>query len=280
VSERLADMRIELEDLTTSSDAAANSLRRKNLFIQQLDSLIEAAQVSLEGAIEDAIRRVLLRPQVDASSIQNTVDPVFKEWWQEQQAALARIRQDAIRAFDQQRSGRGWATVESLYSSLSPADAEDAIGERSFTPQFEKLGRKAVEALKAVDGVRHAHRKATLPAQAAERARSAPDLGQFAGIANALLPLAVELAGMIEHKVQKESGKARERARRQQVEDQVTRIVKGAAEHAMKDLAPDIEALRQEILEQTIGQDEVNDLRVAVDEASNLVSRGEALLSS
>jgi hypothetical protein len=280
VSERLAGVRTELENLKTSRDAAANSLRRKNLFLQQLDSLVEAARVSLEGAIEDAIRRVLMRPQVDAGTIQNTVDPLFEQWWQEQQTALARIRQDAIRAFDQQRAGRGWATFESLYSSLYTADPEDSSGERSFTPQFEKLGRKAVEALKAVDGVRQAHRAVKQPAQAAELAKSAPDLGQVAGIATALLPLAVELAGLIEDKVQDESDKARKRARRQQVEDEVTRIVQAAAEQAMNNLAPDVDALRQEISEQTIEQIEVNDLEVAVEGASDLISRGEAFLQA
>ncbi len=280
VSERVADVCTELGDLTTSRDAAANSLRRKDLFLQQLASLIDAAQISLEGAIEDAIRRVLMRPQVDASSIEKTVDPVFKEWWQKHQAALARIRQDAIRAFDQQRSGRGWVTFESLYSSHSTLGPEDTPGQRSFTPQFEKLGRKAVVALKAVDDVRRAHQKSKHPKQAVERTQSARDLGQLAGLATALLPLAVELAGMIEDKVQKESDQARERARRQQLEDDVTRIVKGAAEQALKSLAPDVEALRQEIAEQTIEQDEVDDLMTAVEEASNLVSRGEALLSA
>lgn len=280
VSERLADVRTELLALTTSRDAAANSVQRRDLFLQQLASLAAAAQVSLEGVMEDAIRRVLMRSQVDANSIQSTVDPVFEEWWQEQQTALARIRQDAIRAFDQQRSGRGWTTFESLYTSLSTPAPEDSPGERSFTPQFEKLGRKAVEALKAVDGVRRARPKATDAVRPAESTRSAPDLGQVAGIATAILPLAVELAGMIEDKVQAESDKARERARRQELEEEVTRIVKRAAEQTMQNVAPDFETLRLEISEQTIGPDEVDDLKAAVDAATNLVSRGEGLRSS
>lgn len=279
VSERLVGLRAELEDLTTSRDAAANSLQRRDLFLQQVDSLMSAARVSLEGAVEDSIRRVLMRPQVNSSLIENTVDPVLKQWWQEQQAELTRVRQDAIRAFDQQREGRGWATFESLYSSLSMPVSENASEARSFTPQFEKLGRKAVEALKAVDGVRQAHRAVKQPAQATERVRSALGLGQVTGIANALLPLVVELAGMIEDKVQSEADKARERARRRSMEDEVRRIAKAAAEQALTTLAPDVEALRQEISDQTIGQTEVDDLVAAVDEASDVVARGEVLLS-
>lgn len=277
VNERLADVRTELDDLRTSCDTAAASLRRRNLFLQQLESLVNAAQVSLEGAVEDAIRRVIMQPQIDAGLIQNTVDPVFRQWWQAQQAALTQIRQDAIRAFDQEREGRGWATFESLYSSLSSPNPEDTSGARSFTPQFEKLGRKAVEALKAVDGVRRAHPKA---APVAERTKPAPDLAKVAGVATALLPLVVDLAGMIEDKVQKEGDRARERARRQQVEDEVTRIVKAAAEQTLQDLTPDVDALRHEISEQTIEQAQVDDLSSAAAEASDLVTRGEELLSA
>jgi len=84
---------------------------------------------------------------------------------------------------------------------------------------------------------------------------------------------------MIEDKVQAESDKARNRARRKQLEEEVTRIVTSAADLALKDLGPEVEALRQEIAAQTIGQTEVDDLTAAVDGASGLVVRGEALLS-
>lgn len=276
---RLAELRGELDALTTSREAAVNSLRRRDIFLQQIGSLISAAEASLQGAIEDAVRRVLIRPSLDGKTIELTVDPVLQQWWSEQQTALLRIRQDAIRAFDQQREGRGWATFSSLYSSVSTPGTETGSAQRSFTPQFETLGRKAVEALKSVDGVRQASRSVKQPAQAAERAESALDLGQVTGIANALLPLAIELAGIIEDKVQKESDRARDRARRQEVENEVTRIVKSAADQALRNLAPDIDALRQEISEQTIGQNEVDELTAAVAQATDLLSRGEAMLS-
>ena len=280
VSERLEDLRGQLEDLTTSLRTASASLQRKNLFIKQLDGLIDAARISLEGTTEDAIRRVLLSPRVDAGSLQSAVDPVLQEWWQEQQAGLARIRQDALRAFDQQRAGRAWATFESLYSPLAQSDSEEPPGERHFTPQFAKLGRKAVEGLKSVDDVRQAHRAVKHPGQATKAPQSGSGLGQAAGISAAVLPFLVELAGIIEDEVQKANDKARERARRQQVAAEVTHIVKDAADLAMSNLTPDVDALRQEISDQTIGQDEVHDLEVAVKEATNLLAQGEALLSS
>jgi hypothetical protein len=48
----------------------------------------------------------------------------------------------------------------------------------------------------------------------------------------------------------------------------------------MKHLEPDVKALRQEIAEQAIGQEEVSDLHVAVAQTSDIVRRGEELLDS
>ena len=280
MSERLPDVRARLADLKTSHDTARTSLDKKNLFLTQLDSLFAAAQVSIEGTIEDAIRRVLATPQVDAGSIQNNVDPVLEEWWQGQQSELLRIRQDAIRTFDQQREGRAWSTFESLYATRTQPAHEDTRETRSVTARFDKLGVKAVEGLQAADAVRKAHHAVKHPSKVAEGSESTLDLGQFAGLGAAALPFLVELAGIVEEAIQTERDKARQRARRHQVEAEVTRIVKDAANNAMKRLRPDVEELRQEISDQTIGEREVRGLDAAVGAATDIVARGHALLSA
>ena len=97
---------------------------------------------------------------------------------------------------------------------------------------------------------------------------------------NAVLPVITELAGLIEGKVQSEAQKARERERRQQVEAEVARIVTGAAKQALANLEPDVQTLRDEITGQTIGYEAVEDLERARAIASDLVLKGESLLSS
>ena len=87
-----------------------------------------------------------------------------------------------------------------------------------FTPHFESLGKKAAEALRAIDKVRAAHEATKRPSEAAEILESALTFGQAADLVNAALPVLTELAGLIEGKVQSEVEKARERERRQQVE--------------------------------------------------------------
>lgn len=280
VRTRLTELRAELAELTTSHDVAAASLRRAGVFLKSLDALILAAKVSLEGSIDSAIRRAMNSPQIDPTSIKEAVDPVLSEWWHAQQAQLARIRQDAIQAFGAERSGRGWARFESLYSTFSQPDGETPKQELGFTPHFESLGKKAAEALKAIDKVRAAHEATKRPSEAAEILNSALTFSQAADLVNATLPILTELAGLIERKVQSDAEKARNRERRRQVEAEVTRVVTEAANQALCNLEPDIENLRDEITAQTINYEAVADLERARSIASELVLEGEWLLSS
>lgn len=278
VALRLTELRVEVADIATSHDVAAVSLRRSDVFLKSLDALVAAAEVSLEGAIDSGIRRAMNNPLIDATTIKEAVDPVLSEWWHSQQAQLARIRQDAIHAFDTERSGRGWATFESLYSTFNqPGEASEPQGP-SFTPHFESLGKKAADALRAIDKVRAAHEATKRPSEAAGILDSALTFGQAADLVNAALPLLTELASLIEDKVVSEAEKAREQERRTQVTDEVTRIVKGAAEQALKNLEPDVLTLRDEITGQTIGRGAVDELEQARIIAGELVRRGESLL--
>lgn len=280
VTLRLAELRAELADLTTSHNVAAASLRRSGVFLKSLDAFVDAAKVSLEGAIDSAIRRAMNGPLIDATSIKEAVDPVLSEWWHSQQAQLARIRQDAIQAFDTERSGRGWAKFESLYSTFNQPEEDTPQRDFGFTPHFESLGKKAAEALRAIDKVRTAHEATKRPSEAAEILESALTFRQAADLVNASLPVLTELAGLIEGKVQSEVEKARARERRQQVEAEVTRIVTDAAKQALNNLEPDVQTLRDEITGQTIGHEAVDDLEKARAIASDLIIQGESLLSS
>ncbi|NUU18471.1 GTPase domain-containing protein [Cellulomonas humilata] len=279
VGQRLTGLRAELAELTMSSDVATSSLRRATVYLKRVDALVDAARVSLGGAIDSAIRRTLNGPQIDETSIREAVDPVLSEWWHEQQAQLARIRQDAIQAFVTERSGRGWAQLESLYSTFARPDEGTSQPGLSFAPLIQSLGREAADALKAMDKVRRAQETAKRPSRAGEVLESALDLGHAADVVNAVLPFVTELASLIEGKVQSEAERTRERTRRQQVEAEVRRIVTDAADRAMLSLEPDVEALRQEISEHAIGEDAVADLQKACDLADDLVRRGSALLS-
>lgn len=276
----LALARAKRDDLKTSREVAGASLQRRDLFLKQIDVLVDAARASLDGAIQNAVHRSLNSPQLDAESLHDAVDPVLRGWWDSQQAELMRIRQDAIQAFDRERSGRGWAKLESLYSTFAHPNAAVGDAAPSFTPQFEELGRAAAIALKALDEVRRAHRATKQPASASEILASGFGLGDAGDMVTAVLPFVVTLAGLIEDKVQSEQAKEVKRALRQQAEAEIARIVNAAAEQLSNDLEPDVRALHDEIAEQTIGPDEVRDLHEALGLIEDLVRRGESLLEA
>lgn len=282
VESKIGGVRNELADLVTAHDTAMSSIEKRDVLQRRVNTLRDAAQASVEGTTEAAVLRMISAPSIDASAIQNVVDPLLEEWWDDQQAEIARIRQDALRTFDHQRKGRAWATFESLYSTSAQPASDGAPAKQVFTPRFEKLGRKAVEGLKAADAVRAASRKVKKPAEAvaeaADTAKSGMDLGQFAGIGAAALPFVIELAGVIEDVVQSSIDKAHQRARRQQLESEVTRIAKDAARKAMKELSVDLDLLIEDISTQTIGEQEATALERAVESATDVIARGDALL--
>lgn len=283
VESKIGGVRNQLADLVTARDTAMSSIEKRGALQRRVNTLRDAAQVSVEGTTEAAVLRMISAPSIDASVIQNVVDPLLEEWWDDQQAEIARIRQDTLRTFDRQREGRAWATFESLYSTSAQPASDGSPAKQVFTPRFEKLGRKAVEGLKAADAVRAASRKVKKPAgavaEAAETAKSRMDLGQFAGIGAAALPFVIELAGVIEDVVQSSIDKAHQRARRQQLESEVTRIAKDAARKAMKELSVDLDLLIEDISTQTIGEQEVTALERAVESATEVIARGDALLA-
>lgn len=284
VSDRLVVLRTELAELTTARDVVASSLHRRDLYLQQIDALTGAAETSLQGAIEDAVHRAVRSGSVDAESIASSVDPILREWWLEQQAAIARIRQDATRAIDMERDGRGWKVLNSFYDSFQMTDGSDRGSTvdrngRSFTPKFAEFGKEAADARKDIVDLEKIKQKRLKPEET-PKPQTESAWGGRADIAVALLPVAIELVGLVEDAVRGKQEKAREQARRREIEDEVARVVHAAAADAMRDLQPDIDALRSEIAMESADQHEVDALTAAVDEASMQIERAEALIVS
>ena len=112
VRSRLEELRADLEALTTSRDAALVSSRRRANFVKQLDALVAAAEVALEGAVGEAVDRVLANGATDEKQLASTIDPILERWWLAQQAALTRIRRAAVEAIDAQTGSRGWTRLQ------------------------------------------------------------------------------------------------------------------------------------------------------------------------
>lgn len=284
VSGRIGDVQATLDDLRVSAEVANLSRQRREGFLNQIDHLASAAQASLAGAVDDAIQRAASGPEVDAESIQHAVDPVLEEWWQRQQAGLARIRQEAIQGLEQQREGQGWARFESVYRRFAEPESESADRAPTFVPKIEALSKKVTVALQGVDRVLKSDQAIKSPKKSADllnvtKKQSVSKLGLAAGIADAALPVVLELASMIEEKVQADRDRAQQREHREKLRIAVSNVVADAAEEAMRSLAPEIDALREEVTAQTVDEEEVARLEAASSEARSMLARGKKLIA-
>lgn len=284
VSSRIGEVQTTLDDLRVSFEVANISRQRREGFLNQIDRLASAAQASLAGAVEDAIQRAAGGPEVDADSIRNAVDPVLEEWWQRQQAGLARVRQEAIQGLEQQREGQGWARLESVYRRFTQPEHENAEKPPALVPKIEALSKKVTVALQGVDRVLKSDQAIQHPKKSVDRLdvtkrQSVSKLGLAADIADAALPVVLELASMIEEKVQADRDRARQRQHREKVRAAVSNVVADGAGEAMRLLEPDFDALRQEITAQTVDEEEVASLETALSEAKGLLARGRKLIA-
>lgn len=284
VSSRIEDVQTTLADLRVSAEVANISRQRREGFLKQIDRLASAAQASLAGAVEDAIQRAASGPEIDSDSIQNAVGPVLEEWWQRQQAGLARVRQEAIQGLEQQREGQGWARFESVYRRFSQPETANAEKAPTLVPKIEALSKKVTIALQGVDRVLKSDQAVKNPKKSvdlldATKKQSVSKLGLAAGIADAALPVVLELASMVEETVKADRDRAQQREHREKVRAAVSNVVADAADAAMRSLEPEIDALRQEVTAQTVDEEEVARLETALREATGLLARGKKLIA-
>ena len=280
VRSRLNELRADLEALTTSRDAALVSGRRRANFVKQLDALVAAADVALEGAVVEAVHRVLANGTTDEKRLASTIDPVLERWWLVQQAALTRIRREAVEAIDSQTGSRGWTRLQGVYRAASAGDAFEN-GHRPFAPVVKDFVKNANDAATRLDKVWRAHQATKKPGLAKELLDSSETgsgwsgkVAVGAGVVEAVLPLLTWAAQRVDE--QRAAQSAREE--RGRLREAITKIAKDAADQAMEDLAPDLEALRLEIEAQTAGGDQAEQLAAAANLLTALIADGDALL--
>ncbi|MFC8682335.1 GTPase domain-containing protein [Microbacterium ureisolvens] len=279
VAIRLPELQAALEELTISRDSADASVQRRNIFLKQIDSLDDAADAALSGAIEDAIRRAANSPQIDADSIKMAVEPVLEEWWQKQHIGLSRIRRDALQAFEQQRESRGWSTLESVYRSFVEPDKPTMSKPLNFIPRLTKVAQTAQAGLEGADQILRSRLAQKSPEKAKDILESVGKLGVAAQIAGAALPAVTQLASFIQDEVEAHQDGARQREEREQARRAVADVARDAARNAMNTLRPEIAALKEEIAAQAVSEAEVQRLRDEVRLKGDLLARGRSLIA-
>lgn len=284
VQRLIADLRDDLEDLTTSRDAATASNRRRNAFLAQLDSLQSAAETALKGTIRNAVHQVLNGTATDATAIETAIEPELEQWWLTHQTALTRIRKDAIKEIEVQDGSRAWKKLERVYHAASPDSDDTGRDTRKLTSFVTDFVERLKTSVDSIDELLRADQATKSPGTAAELLDGSSafkdkpawneKLTLAAGISNAVLPLITMATEQLDERLDKE----RARKQRELLRSEVTQIAQDAARLAMQGFIPDIELLRAEISARTAGRELVDSLGDAVTRVSDLVSRGEALL--
>lgn len=282
VAAALVQARMDLQELETATQAARSLRSRRDSFLAQIDAQEKASRVSIDGAVEEAIRSTMRRQSVDAAAIEAAVNQTLDAWWSAQRVEVDRILRDAQATMEVQRERPAWKSLASLYVPDEGAKAGNA---RKVTSKVGGLAEKAKEAVRAVDKVREEAKKG-LKERAAEGAGAAKDDAVKAAanvpkveVAIAALPVVLELIGMVEDFVGDRQAAAERKRRRAQLQDQVTAIAKLAGEETMGHWAPYLEEVRAHLVEMTgRGAEDAGLLESLLADAAALVSRGEAVL--
>lgn len=271
----LEDATAELADLELALREAQILDKRRDLFLQELQSLDEAARVSIRGAAEEAIRSTMRRQSVDAKAIKSAVDQVLEQWWLRECAGLDRLLREAGAALDDQRERPGWHLLAEVFEP----EPDEATRPRLFTPKAEKVAEKAKTAADTIKNLKEAANKNTRrpAADAAAGAAGTPPIPKIE-IAAAALPVILELMGHLEDAWLEKKAKEARAERREQLNRDVTRIAHDAADQAIVAWDAQVEATRAAIGELTgLTSDDLAALTAQAEEARQLVSRGEEI---
>ena len=273
----LEDASAEVADLELALREAQIRDTRRNLYQQELRSLDDAARVSIRGAVEEAIRSTMRRQSVDAKAIKSAGDQVLEQWWLRECAALDRLLREAGSELDEQRERPGWHMLADIFAP----ESEETRRPRLFTSKVEKVAEKAKTAAVSIKKLNEAAKPNAkrLAADAADGSGRTPPIPKIE-IAAAALPVILELMGYLEDAWVEEKAKRARAERRERLNQDVTRIAHDAADQAIVGWHLQVKASRAAIEELTgLTSDEIAALTAQVEEARELVSRGEQLLA-
>lgn len=271
----------DLQDLKAATQAARSLRARRDTFIAEIDAQEKASRVSINAAVEDAIRSTMRRQSVDAAAIDTAVNQTLDAWWSTQRSEADRVVRDAQATMELQRERPVWKSIMDMY--VADEDAKSG-SQRKFTSQVGGLAEKAKEAVRAVDKVREEAKKG-LKERAAETNGGANRSVQAASnvpkveVAIAALPVVLELVGMVEDFVGDKKAAADRQRRRAELQDQVTAIATRAGEETMAHWSPQLDEVRAHLVETMgSGAEDAELLESLLSDATALIGRGEAAL--
>lgn len=270
LDETVSELRRQFEDYAARAEVAASGVARRDAWDSELDTLDRAAQASLNGLVEEALRRSweLNSPTGDLhEEIQRNVG----EWFAQNNARLQRLQQSIRKTKQRERDRPSWDGFAALVDALeSGADAHSPAESAGAAEHVDKVGHMLIGLLKA------ASKDSKSNSGGKSVARSgAGSAGKHIGIAEAALPLAVYLAKVVDEQVVDRARLAQDKVaaeKRQQVVTECTRHVRDVWQ-------PYVDEVRATIVTETSDQVELDaNLHTIVAQLQAAVAEGEDLI--
>ncbi len=266
VGEVLGDLRSQLVEYDAAATVAANGVARRDGWQAELDTLDRAARVSLDGLVEDVVRRAGYRSNTGTDDLEGEIRHALDKWFTKHEARLHRLTQSISKSEERERTRPSWegfaALVEALHDEGQPTTS---AGPNPIAPHVGRVGETLIAVLKAANG----QTGKTRPT------RNADGLSRHIGAAEAALPLVLLIVEEVDrfradHARQKESKAA---------QDHFRRIVDECTERAHATWNPFVDEVRQVIETEVVDQVALDkDLRELVRNLREAVLEGERLV--
>lgn len=270
VTDVLAELRVQLPEYQSRAEVSASGVAQRDAWMSELDALDRAANASLDGLVDEVVRRSGSGSGNGTKDLQDEIQRSLDQWFTKHEARLRRLQQSISKASERNRDRPSWDGFASLLETLdAPGDCEEGEGPGAAR-HVEQVGVMLIDLLKAVNR----------DAGPVGNGRSKPTVrdgkwGRHIGMAEAALPLAVYVttvvAGQVAGRAQAAEGKAAVERREQAVAE--------CTHRARDEWAPFVDDVRALIVDKTNDQVSLNEgLCRVVEQLQEAVTEGEILL--
>ena len=268
-------LREEVHKYLDHENFADEGLRLRESWLAQLNALHAAAEAALRAGISDAIGRAV-DAQRDAEAIQDSLRATIDSWYGSQERNIEKLLRNIDDTIAMEMRRPSWTQLEQLAESIRSADdssVKPAESANLVTPTVQRISTAALAALIDYEKL------STLKKPKGGNASSAMSMSKRVAAATAVVPLVVEISSIAEELIRGRWTASELERRRREADAELDRIGASAADMAMSEFEPLVEAARQAILDATAERVELRDgLVKLVGELEGLIESGGELL--
>jgi len=278
VRDVIAELRPDLREAETLLEAAEEAVERHRQSLVTLDGIDNAARADLKGALGNAVRTAYGQGPRETADVLEDVQSTLDEWFAKHARNVDRLLQDVTRSVDRRRARPSWQRLEEVVTSLrDEVDSDGDPGIEELAPKVGMIGTLLITALREYEQQQPRLGGLAGGVRAVGGMRDAPSFGAGVEVAAAMLPIAVEIVGMIDEYRARRAAADQER---KTLDAQESRLTSEATELALGNWAEVIAEARNTIVDiEGVAVDSLAaGLRESVEQLSAAIAEGDRLL--